>query len=135
MGSSSRGGAMGPDRPPSTAPDAGRRCPRDAGDPPRCGGSPVERGSESIPLTVSREPDSSVEAGPASAAACSALQVVLQMVALGLELVDALLDDVADAHDAGQLAVDHDRKVADAVLGELAGDRLDLVVRPTGEDV
>lgn len=63
------------------------------------------------------------------------LDVPNKLVTLGLELVDPVLDDVADADDRVQLAIDHDRYVADAQVGHGAGQLVDLDIRPTRLDV
>ena len=48
---------------------------------------------------------------------------------LGFELVDAVLDHVADAHDPAQHAVDHDRRVPHPALGHHAHDLVERDVR------
>src|SRR5690606_40497226 len=61
------------------------------------------------------------------------LDVVHELVAFHLELVEPGLDDVPDADDAGQPAVHDDRQVADPPVGHRPGERLELVLRAAGD--
>ena len=49
------------------------------------------------------------------------LDIAHEMVAFGLQLVDAPLDDVANADNRHQFAIHNDRNVTDSVLGHDPG--------------
>ena len=55
-----------------------------------------------------------------------------QLVALGLQVVDPVLDHVTDAHDGDELAVDHDRHVPEAPLGHHRLEAVEAVLRARG---
>ena len=57
------------------------------------------------------------------------LDVLHELVTLGLQRVDAVLDDVADADDGHQGTLGDDRHVADPTIGHRVGQRLHRVVR------
>src|ERR1700730_15450269 len=58
-----------------------------------------------------------------------------QRLRLELDLVEAVLDEVADADDAAQPPVGHDREMADAPVGHLGHQFADRVAGLAGDDV
>src|SRR5262249_37595978 len=61
-------------------------------------------------------------------------QILAEDVRLQLELIQAVLDDVTDAHDAAELAALDHRKVTSAMAGHAGHDRRDALLQPTGDD-
>src|SRR5688572_18338729 len=92
---------------------------RSSGASPMCGSTsglsltlaPFGRGR------IARHSRRADRAGPDGCRGLLLVDVVVQLVPLELELVDAVLDHVADADDAGQPPVLEDGDVTDPVLG------------------
>src|ERR1019366_7384670 len=79
--------------------------------------------------TVCGGSDFRVDASPRKALL---LDVAHEMVAFGLQFVDAPLHDVANADNRCHFAVDHDRDVADSARCHDAGKLIDAVLGGTG---
>ena len=59
------------------------------------------------------------------------LDIAHEMVAFGLQLVDAPLDDVANADNRHQFAIHNDRNVTDSVLGHDPGKLVEAILGGT----